>query len=112
MDENEIENIEDFIGKNNISIIEVISSNNKEDIKVVDANKFLDVLIDKNIVDDEINEGLHIFLALSVDNLDLLMFRKIRKWIKDFNRVKFFKYFGSIFREEDTIISDGEEEEA
>ena len=79
MDENDIENIEDFIGKNNISIIEVISSNNKEDIKIIDANKFLDVLIDKNIVDDEISEGLQIFLALSVDNLDLLMIRKIRK---------------------------------
>lgn len=112
MDENDIEDVEDFIGKGLISIIEVVSSNKKEDIQVVDANKFSDLLLNKYIVEDELNEGLQILLALSVDNLDILMIRKIRKWVKDFKRVRFFKYFGTDFREEDTVISDGEDEEA
>ena len=111
MEEHDIEDIDEFIGKGNISIIEVISSDRKEDIKIVNADVFLKTLIEKSLVEDELSEGLQIFLAVSVDNLDILMIRKIRKWVKDFKRVKFFKYFGTKFREEDSVITEADEDE-
>mmetsp|Transcript_9674 Transcript_9674/g.8518 ORF Transcript_9674/g.8518 Transcript_9674/m.8518 type:complete len:84 (+) Transcript_9674:494-745(+) len=50
------------------------------------------------------------FFSISFDNMDKLMLRKMRKCIKDFKTVKYFKYFGKEFREEENVVSDDEEE--
>ena len=50
------------------------------------------------------------FFAVSIDNIDKLMVRKIKKWIKDFKTVKFFKYYGTEFRSEESVLSDIEED--
>ena len=50
------------------------------------------------------------FFAISVENIEKLMVRKIKKWVKDFKNVKYFKYFGTIFRDEETVLSDFEED--
>ena len=67
--------------------------------------------MDKNLLDDdELNEGLQMFFAISVDNIDKLMVRKIKKWVKDFKNVKYFRYFGTKFRDEETVLSDIDED--
>ena len=112
MDEQNIEDIEDFIGKENISVIEVIGNKKREDIHYTSTDQFLEVLTDKNLIDDdELNEGLQLFFALSEDNIDKLMIRKIKKCIKDFRTVKFFSYFGTQFRDQEMVLSDDEEEQ-
>lgn len=111
MDDNNIEEIEDFIGRDRISVIEVIGKSKREDVKILNANDFLESLLEKNLLDDdELNEGLQMFFAISVDNIDKLMVRKIKKWVKDFKNVKYFKYFGTIFRDEETVLSDIDDE--
>lgn len=111
MDENGIEEIEDFIGKDRIAVIEVVGSSKREDVQILNANDFLECLLDKNLLDDdELNEGLQMFFAVSYDNIDKLMVRKIKKCLKDFKNVSFFKYFGTKFRDEETVISDSEED--
>jgi hypothetical protein len=80
MEDKEIGDIEDLIGLDRISIIEVVGSNKREDIQIIDANDFLQCLIEKNIIDDdELNEGLQMFFAISIENIDKLMIRKIKK---------------------------------
>ena len=110
MDKNNIEEIEDFIGRGRISVIEVISSNKREDIQIIEADKFVESLVEKGLIeDDELNEGLQMFFSITMDNIDKLMIRKIKKWVKDFRTVKFFKYYGTEFREEENVLSDDEE---
>jgi hypothetical protein len=80
MEEQSIDDVEDLIGKERIKIIEVIGNKKKEDIKVVSADDFLSCLVECNLIDDdELNEGLQMFFALSEENMDKLMIRKIRK---------------------------------
>jgi hypothetical protein len=80
MEEHNIEEIEDFVGKERIKLIEVVGNKKKEDIQVINAHDFLQSLIEKNLIDDdELNEGLQMFFAISVDNMDKLMVRKIKK---------------------------------
>lgn len=80
MEEHNIEEIEDFVGKERIKLIEVVGNKKKEDIQVINAHDFLQSLIEKNLIDDdELNEGLQMFFAISVDNMDKLMLRKIKK---------------------------------
>lgn len=111
MKEYDIEKISDFIDPKRISTIEVVGKNKREDIQIINAVDFTEELIEKNIIDDdELNENLQIFLSISIDHIDKLMIRKIEKCIKDFKNIKFFKYFGVKFRDEDSIISDNEEE--
>ena len=80
MDKNNIEEIEDFIGRGRISVIEVISSNKREDIQIIEADKFVESLVEKGLIeDDELNEGLQMFFSITMDNIDKLMIRKIKK---------------------------------
>lgn len=80
LDEHNMEEIDDFIGKERIKLIEVVGNKKKEDIQVVNAHDFLQTLVEKNLIDDdELNEGLQMFFAISVDNMDKLMVRKIKK---------------------------------
>jgi ribosome assembly protein YihI (activator of Der GTPase) len=79
MEDHKIYNIEDFLEEKNISVIEVIGNKKKEDIEIIDAQDFLDVLCKHNLVDDdELNEGLQMFFAISVDIIDKLMIRKMK----------------------------------
>lgn len=80
MDEQSIDDVEELIGKERIKLVEVIGNKKREDIKVVSADDFLSCLVENNLIDDdELNEGLQMFFALSEENLDKLMIRKIRK---------------------------------
>jgi predicted nucleotidyltransferase len=109
MENEEIEEIEKFLGNDRITTIEVIGSNKREDVQIIHANDFLELLIEKNLIEDELNEGLQMFLAISMDDIEELMLRKIKKCVKDFKAVKFFKYFGTKFRDEEMVFSDAEE---
>lgn len=80
MDEHEIKNVEDFVGKQRITTIEAISNDKRENVQIISADDLLEVLTEKNILeDDELNEGLQMFLAISVDDIEELMIRKIKK---------------------------------
>ena len=110
MDDHDIKEVIDFIGHNRISTIEVIGNNKREDVEIIHAKDLLELLIEKSLIDDdELNEGLQMFLAISVDDIEELMIRKIKKCVKDFKSVKYFKYFGTKFRDEETVISDNED---
>ena len=110
MEKNDIKEIEDFLGKERITIIEVIGNNKREDIEIIDVEQFTECLEDKNLTEnDELSDGIQMFLAISMDNIDKLMIRKIKKWIKDFKTVKYFSYFGTKFREEEEVISDDDD---
>ena len=111
MDDHIIDDVEDFIGNGKISVVEVIGNNKTEDIHIINAQDFTDVLIEKNwLEDEEVLDGLQMFFAVSIDNIDKLMVRKIKKWVKDFRSVKFFKYYGTEFRSEESVLSDIEED--
>jgi len=81
MDSNDIENFEDFIGKDKIKEIEVVSKDNvKSNVKVINTNELSNLMFELELIeDDEISEGLNMFFALSMDNLGLLQIRKIKK---------------------------------
>ena len=112
MDKNNIKEIEDFIGRDKITKHEVIGNNKREDVEIIQSNQFLEILLEKNLIeDDELNEGLQMFLAISMDDIDELMIRKLKKCVKDFKTVKYFQYFGTKFREEELVLSDGEEDD-
>lgn len=79
MEEYNIEEFEDFVGADRITTIEVIGNNKREDIQIITAKNLLELLIEKKIIDDdELNENLQIFFAISIENLDKLMVRKIK----------------------------------
>lgn len=80
MDKNNIKDIEDFLGKGRIIIIEVIGNNKREDIEIIDVEKFTECLEEKNLIEnDELSDGIQMFFAISLDNMDKLMIRKMRK---------------------------------
>ncbi|CAI2383697.1 unnamed protein product [Moneuplotes crassus] len=112
MEENNISEIEDFLGRERISKIEVIGKNKREDIEIIDIEQFTDCLEEKNLIEnDDLSDGIQMFFAISLDNIDKLMIRKIKICIKDFKTVKFFKYYGTRFREEEEVISDDEDKD-
>lgn len=79
MEENDISEVEDFLGRERINRIEVIGNNKREDIEIIDIDQFTDCLEDKNLIEnDELSDGIQMFFAISLDNIDKLMVRKIK----------------------------------
>lgn len=101
-----------MIGEDKIDFIEVVSQIKTEKVAVINYLKFREALSDWSIIPygEDLDEEFQIFLSLSASREDLVMVRKLKKWIVDIKNFKYFSYFGYYFREEETVDSDFEKE--
>lgn len=101
-----------MIGEDKIDFIEVVSQIKTEKVAVINYLKFREALSDWSIIPygEDLDEEFQIFLSLSASREDLVMIRKLKKWIVDIKNFKYFSYFGYYFREEETVDSDFEKE--
>ena len=105
--------LEQFLGKDNILNIEVVSPVKTEQIACIDHIKFRNALREKGIIPygEDLEDDIQTLLWLSSNREDLIMLRKLKKWLGDIKKFQYFNYFGMYFREEINADSDFENED-
>lgn len=95
--EQNIDNLDDFIGKENIDIIKIISKTKEHSIETVTAANLRQVLRDKNITNhgEDLDENFIEFLEVDPSHSDTIMVKKFKKAIEQIKKSKYYSYFGT-----------------
>ena len=107
MKENQITDVNQFIGDENISKLVVSTKIKEESIEVVKSSKFEEILRNsKQIINygENLDESLVEFLEVSPNLGDTIMIRKLKKAIEQVQTSKYFSYFGLSKRTGDLIL--------
>ena len=103
MQNNKINEIESFVGKEKIDIIDFVSQKKQDSIQTITSEVFWDILLSKDIIrfKDELDENIIDFLSVGEQYPDILMIRKLKRTIKNIEKWKYFSFFGFHKREMD-----------
>lgn len=94
--DNNIQTVEDFIGKENIEQTTIVSKTKEYVIETVPTVKLRQIFRDKNIINngEDIDENFIDFLEVSSDHGDTIMIKKLQKAIEQIRTSRYFSYFG------------------
>ena len=103
MHENNLQEVDDFIGNDKIENLLVVSQRKEETLQTISADLLGDILISKEIINykDEIEENLTDFICVGEQYPDIIMIRKFKRALKNIENWKYFSYFGNNRRCED-----------
>ena len=107
METNNIENIQDLLGEDNIENYEVISREKLHQIQVISEQKLRDVLREIEVIrfGEDLDEEFTDFLSLNDEFSDLIMVSKLKRSLKDIKNCDYFNYFGINRRNEEDVDS-------
>lgn len=96
MDTHDMNDIVEFLRKENLEVVDVVSKNKEDKIQIIQSIKLRDVLRSKDIIKygEDLDDNFKEFLGVSHDHEDIIMIRKFKRAMKDIKNSKYLQYFG------------------